>query len=87
VIKNISNMDLPFGGERQSGFGRYHGSEGLRSMSRIKTGGWLDREVNWFPQTATAFEGLRMLVRLLYGDGGVGGSARQLVEGLRRMLR
>lgn len=43
---------LPFGGTRQSGFGRVHGLEGLREFTRPKS--WLEdrialgRELHWF---------------------------------------
>ena len=37
VIKNIGNPDLPFGGRGASGFGRYHGIEGLRSFTQSKS--------------------------------------------------
>ncbi|MGF2617809.1 aldehyde dehydrogenase family protein [Rossellomorea aquimaris] len=53
VIRNISNMHLPFGGVKESGFGRYHGKEGLHAFCNIKSTmihkGKRNKEVNWFP--------------------------------------
>ena len=37
VIRVIANPYSSFGGNGKSGYGRYHGPEGLRSFSRIKT--------------------------------------------------
>lgn len=53
VIRNIANPHAAFGGNGRSGYGRYHGSHGLRTFSRVKTvmatGDRRNREVNWFP--------------------------------------
>jgi acyl-CoA reductase-like NAD-dependent aldehyde dehydrogenase/uncharacterized protein (DUF2141 family) len=53
VIRHIGNPQAAFGGNRLSGYGRYHGPEGLRSFSRVKTimlaNDRRAREINWFP--------------------------------------
>lgn len=36
VVRHISNMNLPFGGVKQSGFGRTHGPEGLLAFCQSK---------------------------------------------------
>jgi len=74
VIRVIANPHAPFGGNRQSGYGRYHGPEGLRSFSRIKTimlvRDGRAREINWFPFTSRTRKQLAMLVRFLYRGTG-----------------
>ncbi|KOO46316.1 aldehyde dehydrogenase family protein [Priestia koreensis] len=53
VVRNISNMHLPFGGSKKSGFGRYHGPEGLYTFCNVKAimsgKGSRNREMNWYP--------------------------------------
>lgn len=52
VITNIGNPDLPFGGVKQSGIGKYHGEAGLKSFAR-ETSIMLEKGTNaeffWFP--------------------------------------
>jgi acyl-CoA reductase-like NAD-dependent aldehyde dehydrogenase len=72
VVKNIGNPTLPFGGVKQSGFGKYHGPEGLHSFS-IETSVMVNknkgkREVNWFPFDQELVENLKKLLRLLYEE-------------------
>jgi len=72
VIKNIGNPDLPFGGMKQSGIGKYHGAEGLHSFS-IETAVMVNknktkREINWFPYTAELAKTVRGLITVLYTD-------------------
>ncbi|MGM0845751.1 MAG: aldehyde dehydrogenase family protein [Bacillota bacterium] len=63
VIRNISNMHLPFGGVKESGYGRYHGKEGLYAFCNIKSTmihkGKRNKEVNWFPYHQNTSEWLR----------------------------
>jgi 4,4'-diapolycopenoate synthase len=67
VIRTIGNPACAFGGNRASGYGRYHGAEGLYSFSRVKTVMTLNEqrkcEVHWFPfQTATYARLRRLLI-------------------------
>ncbi len=71
VAKNISNPDLPFGGIKQSGMGRYHGPEGLQAFCNIKAvtinhnrGG----EPNWFPYSGRLYANIKMMIDTLYGN-------------------
>lgn len=83
VIRVIANPYAPFGGNRLSGYGRYHGAEGLRAFSRIKTimpaGDRRVREVNWFPATERTLRQLASLLRFRHGLSGLAARLRQLV--------
>ncbi len=74
VIRVIANPHAAFGGNGKSGYGRYHGPEGLRSFSRIKTVMHTrDRsasQINWFPFTERTRKLLTQLIRLRHGAGG-----------------
>ena len=74
VLKNIGNPSTPFGGVKQSGFGRYHGPEGLRAFCRPKTvmtnPQLLDREPNWFPYGENTYQALKILIHTLHSDEG-----------------
>jgi 4,4'-diapolycopenoate synthase len=66
VIRNIANPYASFGGNRQSGYGRYHGPQGLLAFSRTKSvmtvHDYSSRERHWFPFTKRTF---RMVHRML----------------------
>ncbi|MFB4166138.1 aldehyde dehydrogenase family protein [Alteribacillus sp. JSM 102045] len=53
VMTTVANFYLPYGGVKQSGIGKYHGSEGIRSFcietSVMANKGTSDNEINWFP--------------------------------------
>jgi acyl-CoA reductase-like NAD-dependent aldehyde dehydrogenase len=53
VVVSVGNPKLPFGGIKNSGFGRYHGPEGLLAFSHQKAimvdRGYLATEPFWFP--------------------------------------
>lgn len=57
VIRNIVNPYASFGGNRASGYGRYHGPDGLRAFSRVKSIMIVRqrrrRELHWFPFTTS----------------------------------
>jgi acyl-CoA reductase-like NAD-dependent aldehyde dehydrogenase/uncharacterized protein (DUF2141 family) len=73
VIRSIGNPEVAFGGNHMSGYGRYHGAEGLRTFSRSKTVMTADRprrtEIHWFPFQARTFALLRGLLRFRHGTG------------------
>jgi acyl-CoA reductase-like NAD-dependent aldehyde dehydrogenase/uncharacterized protein (DUF2141 family) len=83
VIRVIANPYAAFGGNRFSGHGRYHGPEGLRAFSRIRTimlaSDRRSREVNWFPFISRTRRQLAGLLRFRHTPTG-------LAARLNRML-
>ena len=75
VIRTIANPYAAFGGNRRSGYGRYHGPEGLRAFSRMKTVMFTrDRrkhEINWFPFESRTTRQLLSLLRFRHGSMGI----------------
>jgi uncharacterized protein (DUF2141 family) len=83
VIRVIANPYAAFGGNRFSGYGRYHGPEGLRAFSRIRTimlaNDRRAREINWFPFTRRIRRQLASLIRFRH-------KSTSLAARLNRML-
>lgn len=73
VLKNIGHPALPFGGVGHSGFGRYHGDEGLLSftypVSGLTSRNPLPHEPNWFPYSETRFTEFKAYLDFLFGHG------------------
>jgi succinate-semialdehyde dehydrogenase/glutarate-semialdehyde dehydrogenase len=71
AIVNFGIPELPYGGVRQSGYGRMMGDEGLLEFSQIKsvaeTRVPLRRELAWFPYRPKTYALLRRAVRTLLG--------------------
>jgi len=65
-----ANPALPFGGMKNSGFGRYKGDEGLITFSNIKSviSGPNDKviEPHWYPFTAVKYETFPKLMRAFF---------------------
>jgi acyl-CoA reductase-like NAD-dependent aldehyde dehydrogenase len=70
VITNISNMNLPFGGVKASGIGRYHGAEGLYTFSHVKSvmvdRGRKNNKFTWFPYSSQRLQWLSNILRWLH---------------------
>jgi acyl-CoA reductase-like NAD-dependent aldehyde dehydrogenase len=75
VIMTFANPDLPFGGIKESGFGRYKGCFGLHSFSNIKAV-MIDpmpfSEMHWFPYKKEKYKLLSKLISALYGEDFIG---------------
>jgi acyl-CoA reductase-like NAD-dependent aldehyde dehydrogenase len=77
VLTNYATVEAPFGGMKQSGFGRVHGAESLRDMCHRKHLSFdrlpaPARDPFWFPYTARSFHWLERGVRLFFGGGPLG---------------
>lgn len=83
VIGVIANPHAPFGGNQRSGYGRYHGREGLHAFSRTRTlmlaGDRRAREIHWFPFTARARRQLAGLLRFRHGRTGMAARLGRMV--------
>ncbi len=83
VIRAIANPHAAFGGNRLSGYGRYHGPEGLRAFSRVKTimlaKDRRTREINWFPFNSRTRHQLAGLIRFRHGATGLLGRLSRLL--------
>lgn len=76
VIRVIANPHAAFGGNRLSGYGRYHGPEGLRAFSRTRTimlaRDRRAREINWFPFSSRTRRQLAALMRFRHASTRLG---------------
>jgi acyl-CoA reductase-like NAD-dependent aldehyde dehydrogenase len=82
VINVIANPHAPFGGNKLSGYGRYHGPEGLLAFSRSKTvmfsGDRKVRDIHWFPFKSRTRRQLAGLLRFRHGGRGIAGLVKSI---------
>ncbi len=83
VIRNVANPYASFGGNGLSGYGRYHGPQGLFAFSRTRStmiaDDTRDRERHWFPFTVKTFNSLNHLLKLRHSSGGVASFLRRII--------
>lgn len=86
ALATQGNSALPYGGLKDSGFGRYRGSFGLHAFSNIKSV-LIDKqsaipEMYWYPYSERKFRLLGKLLDALYGTSPIG-LLKAAVVGLR----
>jgi len=86
VMLTEGNHGLPFGGAKQSGFGRFKGEFGFYSFSNIKSV-IVDKdsskiEANWYPYTSTKFSLFGRLIQATFGSKGLSGLIKFALAGL-----
>jgi hypothetical protein len=67
-----ANFNLPYGGVKQSGFGRYHGPYGLHTFSNIKAviieKGKKPKDINWYPFRADKYQRFLRTFQSLFSE-------------------
>jgi acyl-CoA reductase-like NAD-dependent aldehyde dehydrogenase len=76
VISNYIAIEAPFGGVKQSGFGRVHGDDALRDMAEVRhvfSSRLPDAstEPTWFPYSNKSYRWQMRIFRALFSRGGV----------------
>lgn len=85
VLLNYAAAETPFGGIKQSGYGRVHGDDALRDMAETKhvfASRLYDASAGdplWFPYSTKVYQWQLRLFRTLYGRGGVVRKLRSLL--------
>jgi succinate-semialdehyde dehydrogenase/glutarate-semialdehyde dehydrogenase len=74
VLSAYAAPETPFGGVKESGFGRVHGEEGLREMCEVRHVNYDRltlgrREATWFPYGERSYRTFLKGVRLLFRSG------------------
>lgn len=71
TVRAVGSPYLPFGGHKSSGFGSYHGPEGLYEFSRrtavMENFSDKPSEANWFPYGPELYGAMRDSIRAFFG--------------------
>lgn len=75
ALATQGHSGLPFGGIKESGFGRYRGSEGLHAFSNIKSI-LIDKQSNrleayWYPYSQKKYALFSRMMEAMFGGGGL----------------
>jgi acyl-CoA reductase-like NAD-dependent aldehyde dehydrogenase len=89
VLATQGNPALPFGGIKNSGFGRYKGAEGLYAFSNVKSV-LVDRnstrlEAYWYPYSGRKYALLRNVLESVF-RGGLFGTLKTVITALKLEL-
>ncbi|HVH47855.1 MAG TPA: aldehyde dehydrogenase family protein [Labilithrix sp.] len=84
VLLNYVTVETPFGGIKQSGFGRVHGDDALRDMSETRhvyTGRLPEpsSDPTWYPYSSKSYRWKLRLFRAMFRRGGVVRRLRELL--------
>jgi acyl-CoA reductase-like NAD-dependent aldehyde dehydrogenase len=87
VMATEANPALPFGGVKQSGFGRYKGEHGLHAFCNVKSV-LIDKdsakiEANWYPYTKEKYRLFTDLTVALFGARGIKRLVKFALAGLK----
>lgn len=86
ALTSSANFALPFGGAKQSGIGRYHGSYGLHAFSNIKAvmyeKGSKDQDIQWYPFRIDKYRRFLTTFKSLFSE-----KTSQKIKGLPNMIK
>lgn len=76
VLVNYGLPEAPFGGTKQSGYGRVHGEDALRDMAEVRHVNYdrikpVSRDPLWYPYTAKSFRWMVRGLRAMFSGGGI----------------
>lgn len=83
VLTNFACPEAPFGGVRQSGFGRVHGEDALRDMAEVRHLSFdrirpPSRDPLWYPYSDKAYDLVHKGMRVLFSRRGVLGKLKEI---------